>query len=126
MTRDALEELIDRLSVRQMALAEQRRYKQRGGQRQPTARGGVFPQKITDADRVLATLLNQRKICNRWVLAELFQVSPRTIGNAFLDVRPILEEEGYLPPPGPFRFRTVRDLLDYLTPAPNTPKEPPS
>ena len=126
MTRDALEALIHRLSVRQTALAEQRRYKQRGGQRQPTARVGVFPQKITDADRVLATLLNQRKICNRWVLAGLFQVSPRTIGNAFLNVRPILEKDGYLATAGPFRFRTARDLLDSLAPPPNTPYEPPS
>lgn len=91
MNRDALEELIGRLSLRQTAPVEQRRYKQRGGQRQPGAQGGVFLQKITDADRVLA---------------DLFQVSsPRTIGNAFLDVRPILEEDGYLPTPGPFCFR---------------------
>jgi len=42
----------------------------------------VFQHKITDPERILATLLYQRRVCTRQALAELFDVSPRTIGTA--------------------------------------------
>lgn len=70
-------------------------------------RGGVFPQKITDAERVLATVLYQRRVCTRQVLAELFEVTPPTIGNAFRQVRPLLEQEGYIAPPAQSRYSTA-------------------
>ncbi|OJF12994.1 hypothetical protein [Couchioplanes caeruleus] len=50
MSRPDLDQFIDRLSVRQAALIEHRRHQQRGGPRQPGTRGGVFRQKITDAE----------------------------------------------------------------------------
>nr|EJI95825.1 hypothetical protein JVH1_6846 [Rhodococcus sp. JVH1] len=108
MSRRQLGDLVERLAVRQAALVERRRYTQRGGERMPGGRGGIFRQKITDAERVLATVLHLRQLCTRAVLAELFQVSPRTIGNALLDVRPLLEQDGYtpVPVPAPTRYRT--------------------
>ena len=50
----------------------------RGGEPLPGARGGVFTQKITAAEQVLATVLYQRNLCTQDTLAELFNVSRRT------------------------------------------------
>ncbi|MEU8269385.1 ISAzo13 family transposase [Sphaerisporangium sp. NPDC049002] len=111
ISRPELERLIKRLSKRQAAEAERRKHRQRGGDRQQTARGGVFNEKITDAERVLAVILGLRKVCSWDVVAELFQVSRRTIGNARAWVRPLLEQEGHLPDRAPTRYRSAADLL---------------
>ncbi|MFC8835743.1 ISAzo13 family transposase [Streptomyces griseoincarnatus] len=111
LSRTDLATLVDRLALRQAARVERRRHQQRGGPRQPGTRGGVFPQKIGDAERVLAAVLFHRRVCTGEVLAELFQVSRRTIGNAFLDVRPLLEEDGFHLEPAPRKYRTVGALL---------------
>ncbi|GAA0699806.1 hypothetical protein GCM10010193_63160 [Kitasatospora atroaurantiaca] len=120
MSRAGLQELVDRLAVRQAALVERRRHTQRGGPRQPGTRGGVFAQKITDAERVLAAVLFHRHVCTGEVLAELFQVNRSTIGNAFRDVRPLLKEDGFHLPPAPVKHRTAEALLASV-PAVNTP-----
>jgi hypothetical protein len=78
-----------------------------GGDRIPGTRGGVFRQKITDAERILATVLYQRRLCTRQVLADLFQVSPRTIGNPLTEVVPLLEQDGYTAEPAGMRFSTT-------------------
>lgn len=114
ISRQQLSELIERLALRQAAAVERRRHQRRGGERLPGARGGVFNQKITDAERILATVLHQRGVCTREVLAELFEVSRRTIGNAILEVRPLLEQDGYVPTPAPSRFSTAAALLGSL------------
>ncbi len=111
MSRTELVTLIEQVSVRQAAAVERRRHQQRGRQRLPGTRGGVFPQKITSGERVLAAILHHRKVCTGRVLAQLFGVSHRTIGNAFLDVRPILEEDGVHLPPAPVKYRTAEQLL---------------
>jgi hypothetical protein len=61
-------------------------------------------------------LLHQRRLCTREALADLFDVSPRTIGTTLLEVRPLLEQHGYLPTPvaGP-RFSTAAALLAFVT-----------
>ena len=124
MSRTDLHALIDRLSKRQAALVERRRFTQRGGHRQPGTRAGVFRQKITDAERVLATVLMDRKVCTGEVLTELFQISRGTLTNAFRDVRPLLEEDGITFPPAPVTHRTAEALLASTTTKPNTPTEP--
>lgn len=116
MTRQELDRLIERLAPRQAAQAERHRYQRRGGDRLPGARGGVFQQKITDAERVLATVLYQRRVCTRQVLADLFEVSPRTIGNALIEVRSLLDQDGYDPAPATSRFRSATALLASLAP----------
>ncbi|TMR87953.1 ISAzo13 family transposase [Nonomuraea basaltis] len=121
MHRPELERLIKRLSKRQAAEAERRKHLQRGGDRQPTARGGVFNEKITDAERVLAVILGLRKVCSWDVVAELFQVSRRTIGNARTWVRPLLEQEDRLPERAPIRYRTAADLLARAPESRDTP-----
>lgn len=127
MNRQELQQMIERLAPLQAAQLERHRHQRRGGERLPGARGGVFQQKITDAERVLVTILYQRKICTRQVLADLFQVSPRTIGNALIEVRPLLDQDGYVPLPATSRFRTAAALLASLTPPTDSPDttEPP-
>jgi hypothetical protein len=127
MTKAELNQMIERLSTSQAAQLERRRYRRRGAERLPGARGGVFQQKITDPERILATILYQRRVCTRQVLAELFDVSPRTIGNALLEVRPLLEQDNYLPipVPGP-RFSTAATLLASVLPTDTpSPAQPP-
>ena len=92
MSRLALAKLIERLATQQAAQAQRRNYRRRGGDRQGGARGGIFCEKITDAERVLAVILGLRKICTWEIVAELFEVSRRTIGNASAWVRPLLEQ----------------------------------
>ncbi|OZM75773.1 hypothetical protein CFP66_44805 [Pseudonocardia sp. MH-G8] len=127
MTRPDLVQMIERLAAHQAAQVERRRYRRRGAERLPGARGGVFLQKITDPERILATVLYQRGLCTRQVLAELFDVRPRTIGTALLEVRPLLEDDGYVPTPvaGP-RFSTAAALLASVlgTSAPDTEQPP--
>ncbi|MCH0563897.1 ISAzo13 family transposase [Streptomyces sp. MUM 2J] len=111
MSRTDLQELIERLAPRQAAFVEGRRHTQRGRPRQPGTRGGVFAQKITDPERVLATVLFHRRVCTGEVLAELFRVNRSTIGNAFRDVRPLLDADGFHLPPAPFKHHTAESLL---------------
>ena len=99
------------------ARAERHRRRLRGGERLPGARGGVFTQKITDAERVLATMLYQRGLGTHDTLAELFEVSRRTIGGVLREVGPLLDQHGYLATPAATRFATAAELLASL-PAP--------
>lgn len=54
----------------------------------------------------------------RQVLAELFDVSARTIGTAPIEIRPLLEQHGYVPTPaaGP-RFSTAAAPLTSVPPS---------
>jgi hypothetical protein len=121
MTRAELTTLARRLSVPQAARIERLRHQRRGGERLAGTRGGVFLQKITTAERVLAMVLYQRGLCTRNVLAQLFQVSPRTIGNAFQEVLPLLEQDGWTPAAGGQRFATAAALLASVTTPEDTP-----
>jgi transposase len=121
MNRAELSALVQRLSVPQTARIERLRHQRRGGQRLPGTRGGVFRQKITNAERILAVILYQRGLCTRDVLAQLFHVSPRTIGNAFREVLPLLEQDGWIPVPCGRRFATATALLASVTTPEDTP-----
>ncbi|MGW0584520.1 ISAzo13 family transposase [Streptomyces sp. NPDC002920] len=112
MSRQDLADLTERLSLLQAARVEQRRHRRRGSDRLPGTRGGVFLQKITDAERVLATVLHKRGLCTRQVLADVFEVSESTIGNALNDVRPLLDQVGYTASTAPRRFISANALLD--------------
>jgi hypothetical protein len=111
MSRADFQAMADRIAVSYAAAVEQRRHRQRGGDRMPGTRGGVFRQKIADADRILATVLAQRRICNQQTLADLFGTSRGTIRNAIDDVLPLLEEDGYVATPTGRYYRTAADLL---------------
>jgi DDE family transposase len=112
MSRDELRRLIERLAPRQAAHAERLAHQRRGGPRQPGARGGVFPQKISNSERVLLTLLHLRKQATFDALAEaLGDVTRSGIAMAARETRPLLEQDGHLPPPAAVRYRTAAELL---------------
>jgi hypothetical protein len=112
MSRAELAALTDRVGRVQDARNERHRHRRRGGERLPGARGGVFTQKITKAERVLATVLYQRKLCTQDVLAELFDVSRRTIGDVIREVGPLLTQNSCTPEPATQKFPTAVALLD--------------
>lgn len=100
------------------------RHRRRGGERLPGARGGVFIEKITKQERILATVLYKRNLCSQHALAELFQVSRRTIGNVVREVGPILAQNGHSPMPASTRFPDAAALLAALTQAGATATPP--
>jgi transposase len=123
LSRPELAALTERVKHVQDARNERHRHRRRGGERLPGARGGVFTQKITDNERILATVLYQRKLCTQDTLAELFEVSRRTIGDVVREVGPILAQHGFAPTPASPRFATAADILvalasDQVTPTP--------
>ncbi|MEH1018018.1 ISAzo13 family transposase, partial [Micromonospora sp. CPCC 206060] len=112
MRHKELDTLVRRLAPRQAAKAERLAHQRRGGDRQPGARGGVFPQKIDNSERILLTVLYLRKLCTLDVLADaLGDVSRSLIGQVIRETRPLLEQEGWIPQPTATRYRTAADLL---------------
>jgi hypothetical protein len=73
MSRSRLDNLIADLAGPQETQREQARRQRRGAERRRAAGAGPRP-RLTDADRVLATVLYLRKLCTQAVLAELFAV----------------------------------------------------
>jgi transposase len=124
LSRTDLAAMIERVTHIQQARNERHRHRRRGGERLPGARGGVFQQKITDEERVLATVLYQRKLCTQDTLAELFEVSRRTIGDVVREVGPILTQDGFAPTTASTRFATAADLLDSIPSAPDNTTRP--
>src|SRR4051795_5239375 len=124
LSRPELAAMTARVRHVQAARNERHRHRRRGGERLPGARGGVFTQKITDDERVLATVLYQRKLCTHDTLAELFQVSRRTIGDVVREVGPLLANEGHAPQPVQTRFPNANALLDHLHNTAPTPTRP--
>jgi hypothetical protein len=128
MSRHDLQRLTKRLALPHSAAIERRRHLQRGGDRTPGTRRGVFKQRLTDTERILATVLYQRKLCTREVLAEAFSVSRGTISNAITEVTPILAHADITTEPAGTRFRTAADMIaSVTTEAPHTAEstEPP-
>jgi hypothetical protein len=117
LTRDELHHLTARLAARQAAQAERLSHQRRGGPRQPGARGGVFPQKIRNRERVVLTVLYERGLCTLDVLAAaLGDVSRSAIGNVVRETRPLLQQAGHMPTPAPSRYRTAAELLAAVPP----------
>jgi predicted DNA-binding protein YlxM (UPF0122 family) len=92
-----LQQLTERLALRQLAQAERLSYQRRAGPRQSGTRSGIFHQKISNRERVLLTILYQRRLCTMDVLAELLEVCRSSIGNAIRETRPLLEHAGHGP-----------------------------
>jgi len=119
LSRPRLHDLTSRLAPRQAAQAERLSYQRRGGLRQPTGRGGVFHQKISNAERVLLAILYQRHLCTMDVLASLLDVCRSSVGNAIRETLPLLHQAGHIPTPATARYRTGRDLLAAATSTPD-------
>jgi len=122
MSRDELHELTERLAPRQAAQTERLTHQRRGGPRHPGARGGVFPQKISNSERVLLTVLYLRNLCTLDVLATaLGDISRSAIGGVIRETRPLLEQEGRTPTPAISRYHTAAELLAVEATSHNTP-----
>uniref|UniRef100_UPI0035E0FE34 helix-turn-helix domain-containing protein n=1 Tax=Streptomyces spectabilis TaxID=68270 RepID=UPI0035E0FE34 len=87
MTETALDELVDQLSQKLDELRERERSQQRGGDR-IRARGAGAKDKLTTADRVLATVLYLRKLRTRDLIAQLLGVNGSTITRAVHQIQP--------------------------------------
>jgi transposase len=122
ISRADLHQLTERLASWQTAQAERLSYQRRGGPRQVGTRGGVFPQKISNRERVLLAVLDQRRLCTMDVLADLLDVSRSSIGNAIREIRPLLEQAGHTSTPAPTRSRSATELLAPMT-LPTTPTD---
>ncbi|MFE4337468.1 ISAzo13 family transposase [Streptomyces sp. NPDC056831] len=117
MSRADLQAMVEKLALPYEAALEQRRRHQRGRDRVTGSRGGgVFIQKISDADRILVTVLLERKLCSQQVLADLFNVSRGTIRAAMLDVLPLMKQYGYAIAPADQYLETAVDLLASVIP----------
>ncbi|MGH3595916.1 MAG: ISAzo13 family transposase, partial [Mycobacterium sp.] len=110
MSRRSLDDLIAELAGPQEAQREQARHRRRGTERRRAA--GAGPRlRLTDADRVLATVLYLRKLCTQAVLAELFAVDRSRITEAVRGTRPLIEERGHAITPSTARFPAPADLI---------------
>ncbi len=71
--------------------------------------------KLTNADRILATVLYLRKLCTQAVLVgELCAVDRSRVTEAIREIRPLLEEHGHAITPATARFPAPGDLIAFL------------
>ena len=113
MSRQQLDDLIAKLAGPQEAQREQARHQRRGTERRRAAGAGPRA-KLTNADRILATVLYQRRLCTQAVLGELFAVDRSRVTEAIREIRPLLEEHGHAITPATARFPAPADLIAFL------------
>lgn len=113
MTKPVLDELVSQLAQDLDEFREQGRLQQRGGER-IRARGAGAKDKLTTADRVLATVLYLRKIGTRGLLAQPFGVNGNTLTRTVRQVQPLLAEHGHTIRPSTARFHTPADVTVFL------------
>ncbi|MBO0914642.1 transposase family protein, partial [Streptomyces laculatispora] len=113
MTHQQLNALIGELTPALAELREHSRCEQRGGERR-RAPGAGAKCKLTSADRILATVLYQRRLGTQDLLGQLFAVNRSTITDAVGEVRPLLKQHGHRIPASTARFRTPTDVTAYL------------
>jgi len=113
MSRQQLDDLIVELAGPQEAQREQARHQRRGTERRRAAGAGPRP-RLTNADRILATVLYLRKLCTQAVLGELFAVDRSRVTEAIREIRPVLEEHGPAITPATARFPAPADLIAFL------------
>ena len=113
MSRQQLDDLTAELAGPQEAQREQARHQRRGTERRRAAGAGPRP-KLTNADRILATVLYLRRLCTQAVLGELFAVDRSRVTEAIREIRPLLEEHGHAITPATARFPAPADLIAFL------------
>jgi len=125
ISRAELDELAADPAPAQAAQAAQRRHEQRGGRRR-RAPGAGSRSLLTDAARVLITIVYLRQICSQNVLSEILEVNPNSIGQAIAETRQLLNEHGRSISPTTLRFTTANALTDFFDhgAAPHRPQLP--
>ncbi len=114
MPRQQLDALSVALAQSQATQRERHRRTRRGAPRR-RAPGAGNKAKLTDPDRVLATVLYLRRLCTQTVLADLFGVDRSTITKAVREVLPLLHQHGHTVTPSTARFPTPADLTAFLS-----------
>jgi hypothetical protein len=113
MSRQELQQLTERLALRQAAQTERRRRRRPG-----VANGFPEPEEASSGRRSPTPSASWPPCCpcvgsapgGSWPSC---LASARTIGNAPLDVGPLLEQDGYAPAPAKRRFSTSAALVDF-------------
>ncbi|MFF8848225.1 transposase family protein [Streptomyces sp. NPDC015127] len=121
MTAAQLDLLIRALTPALEDRRERLRHEHRGGNRL-RARGASAKDTLPTPDRILATVLHQRKIGTHDLLAALFGVTRNTMSRAVQEVQPLLAEDGHTISPSTARFRTPADVAAFLTPEATQPE----
>ncbi|MFF4791614.1 transposase family protein, partial [Streptomyces sp. NPDC001276] len=121
MTVEQLNLLITELTPALEEQREQFRSQQRGGERL-RALGAGAKDKLSAPDRILATVLYQRKLGTHELLAEPFGVTRSTLARAVQEVQPLLAKHGHAIRPSTARFRTPADVAAFLTAEPAHPE----
>jgi Rhodopirellula transposase DDE domain/Helix-turn-helix of DDE superfamily endonuclease len=114
MPREHLDDIATELAESQAQQREQARRTRRGAERSRAPGAGRHP-TLTDADRILATVLYLRRLCTQAVLGELFAVDRTTITTAVRETRPLLEQHAHAITPSTARFPTPPDLIAFVT-----------
>ncbi|MGR8008141.1 hypothetical protein [Streptomyces hypolithicus] len=111
MTIEQLDTLADSLIPVLSHRRARIRHERRGGERL-RARGAGAKDKLSDTDRILATVLCHREIGTHDLLARLFGVTGSTLTRAVQEVRPLLADHAI--PPSTVRLRTPTDVVAHL------------
>lgn len=122
MTPGQLDTLTQTLTAPLAKAREHHREVHRGTERRRAA-GAGGQDKLTPADRILATVLYQRRLCTQSVLAVLFAVDRATIGRVVQQIHPLLDQHGYTITPSTARFPAPADLIAFLAEDNNQPTE---
>jgi hypothetical protein len=118
-----LAELTALLAPAQADRAAQRRFAQRGGPRRRAAGSGSTG-LLTEADRVLVTVVYQRQLCSMNVLSDLLGVNANSIGQAIADTRQLLDEHGRTVTPSTLRFATADAVRAFTSGSGQEPARP--
>ena len=113
MSRTALDQLATSLAPAQRARAEQRFFEQRGGPRRQ-AKGNHGRPLLTDAAKILITVIYQRQVCSQLVLSEMLEVNECSIGKAITETGGLLAERRRMIAPAVLRFTSASALRDFL------------
>ena len=113
MSRAELNELAAALAPAQAARAEQRYFQQRGGPRRKAKASHGRP-LLTDANKILLTIVYQRQICSQTVLSEILEISQPPIGQAITETAKLLTARGHTIAPTVLRFTSADPLHQFL------------
>jgi transposase len=113
MPRPVFDEMLRTLTPALAAARDQALYTRRGGRASLTAGTGAKA-KLTPAERILVTVLHQRKLATHDLLGKLFTVTSMTTSRAVRDVLPIMTAHGYQIAPSTARLHTPADVMTFL------------
>ena len=120
MSREQLDDLTGQLADAQFLQREHDRRDRRGGDRRRAAGAGAHP-KLGPADRILATILYQRKGFTQALLAQLLDVDRSQITRVITETRQLLDGHGHRAHATTARFHTPTDITTFIAHADDTP-----